>query len=76
MRVLKASAATARVVGRVIGGGRIRFDGKGLAGEPTAEVYGYSKTFGRTPGCNERTAEIIRAHCPGLARVDWSDKGY
>jgi phosphohistidine phosphatase len=39
-------------------------------------VYGYSKTFGKTPGCNEKTADIIRANCPGLARVDWSDQGY
>lgn len=98
MRMLGKNPATAGVVGRVIGGGRIRFDsgrsacvgvdgtGAGAAratgdgerggGGGSAMVYGYSKTFGRTPGCNEKTAEIIRANCPGLARVDWSDKGY
>lgn len=99
MRVLGKSPATAGVVGRVIGGGRIRFhrggtagatrgadagagagagagEGGGAGGAGSAEVYGYSKTFGRTPGCNEKTAEILRANCPGLARVDWSDKGY
>lgn len=70
MRDLSRSAATAKVVGRVIGGGRIRFE------EGMAEVYGYSKTFGRTPGCNEKTAEIIRANCPGLTLLEWSDKGY
>jgi phosphohistidine phosphatase len=81
MRELGRDAATAGVVGRVIGGGRIRFgDGNGDGGggdrAASAEVYGYSKTFGRTPGCNEKTAEILRANCPGLTHVDWSDNGY
>ena len=39
------------------------------------QVYGYSKTFGRSPGCNEATAEMIRGALPGY-RVDWSDEGY
>ena len=43
---------------------------------PHPSVYGYSKTFGRTRGCNERTAELIRANVDGLASVEWSDDGY
>ena len=81
MRILGKDATTSGVVGRVIGGGRIKFNsgggggGRGASGG-FAEVYGYSKTFGRTPGCNEKTAEIIRTQCPGLSRVNWSDDGY
>ena len=56
---------------RVVGGGRIKRDDAAK----TISVYGYSKTFGRSPGCNEATAEMIRAALPGY-RVDWSDEGY
>ena len=56
---------------RVVGGGRIKRDDA----TKTISVYGYSKTFGRSPGCNEATAEMIRAALPGY-RVDWSDEGY
>lgn len=72
MRRLRRDPKTKGCVGRVIGGGRIRFDKE--AG--VCEVYGYSKTFGRTPGCNEKTADIIRKNCPEFKRVDWSDSGY
>ena len=54
-----------------VGGGRIKRDDA----SKTISVYGYSKTFGRSPGCNEATAEMIRAALPGY-RVDWSDEGY
>ena len=56
---------------RVVGGGRIKRDDAAK----TISVYGYSKTFGRSPGCNEATAEMIRGALPGY-RVDWSDEGY
>ena len=72
MRRLRRDPKTKGCVGRVIGGGRIRFDKE--AG--VCEVYGYSKTFGRTPGCNEKTADIIRKNCAEFKRVDWSDSGY
>ena len=72
MRRLRRDPKTKGCVGRVIGGGRIRFDKE--AG--VCEVYGYSKTFGRTPGCNDQTADIIRNNCPEFKRVDWSDSGY
>jgi len=74
MRILRADERTRGVVGRVIGGGRIRFDP--AASPPSCEVYGYSKTFGRVAGCNEKTAAIVRANCPGFADVRWSDEGY
>jgi phosphohistidine phosphatase len=75
MRRLQRDAKTSGVVGRVIGGGRIRFHAE--SPEPSAAVYGYSKTFGRTPGCNERTAEIIKRECEVFqGRVTWSDDGY
>ena len=75
MRRLKRDVKTSGVVGRVIGGGRIRFHAE--SPEPSAAVYGYSKTFGRTPGCNERTAEIIKRECEVFqGRVTWSDDGY
>mgnify|MGYP007022928474 CR=1 FL=1 len=32
-------------------------------------------TRGRAPGCNGRTAAILREQLPGY-RVDWSDAGY
>ena len=62
-----------RVTGRVTGGGRIVFDPK----EKILSVYGYSKTFKNLtrPGCNERTAEILKRKYPDY-KVDWSDKGY
>ena len=72
MRRLRRDPKTKGCVGRVIGGGRIRFDKEAGA----CEVYGYSKTFGRTPGCNEKTADIIRKNCLEFKRVDWSDSGY
>ena len=72
MRRLRRDPKTKGCVGRVIGGGRIRFDKE----VGVCEVYGYSKTFGRTPGCNEKTADIIRKNCAEFKRVDWSDSGY
>lgn len=72
MRRLRRDPKTKGCVGRVIGGGRMRFDKE----VGVCEVYGYSKTFGRTPGCNEKTADIIRKNCPEFKRVDWSDSGY
>ena len=72
MRRLRRDPKTKGCVGRVIGGGRIRFDKE----VGVCEVYGYSKTFGRTPGCNEKTADIIRKNCPEFKRVDWSDSWY
>ena len=72
MRRLRRDPKTKGCVGRVIGGGRIRFDKE----VGVCEVYGYSKTFGRTPGCNEKTADIIRKNSPEFKRVDWSDSGY
>ena len=72
MRRLRRDPKTKGCVGRVIGGGRIRFDKE----VGVCEVYGYSKTFGRTPGCNEKTADIIRKNCLEFKRVDWSDSGY
>ena len=59
------------IVGRVIGGGRIQFVPK----DKKCAVWGYSKTFGRTPGCNEKSADIIRKCNPGFD-VTWSDDGY
>ena len=56
---------------RVVGGGRIKRDDK----NKTISVYGYSKTFGRAAGCNERSAAMIREALPAYA-VDWSDAGY
>mmetsp|Transcript_13374 Transcript_13374/g.43578 ORF Transcript_13374/g.43578 Transcript_13374/m.43578 type:complete len:183 (-) Transcript_13374:347-895(-) len=68
------TAAQLRPLGvrcRVIGGGRIHRD----TASGAIDVYGYSKTFGRAPGCNERTAAILRDHFPS-ATVSWSDSGY
>ena len=59
------------VVGSVIGGGRISRDPK----LQMISVYGYSKTFGRCAGCNERSAGILRAQYPDY-EVSWSDEGY
>ena len=55
----------------VVGGGRIERDDE----RKTISVYGYSKTFGRCPGCNERTAIILREEFPEY-EVTWSDDGY
>ena len=41
----------------------------------TMSVYGYSKTFGRCPGCNERTAIILREAFPEY-ETTWRDDGY
>ena len=76
MRELRAAEATVLVVGRVVGGGRIRFDGDDSP-TPRAAVWGYSKTFGKTAGCNEKTAAIITREVPRFEnRVEWSDDGY
>eukprot|EP00472_Partenskyella_glossopodia_P010287 CAMPEP_0197515796 /NCGR_PEP_ID=MMETSP1318-20131121/810_1 /TAXON_ID=552666 /ORGANISM="Partenskyella glossopodia, Strain RCC365" /LENGTH=194 /DNA_ID=CAMNT_0043064259 /DNA_START=1017 /DNA_END=1601 /DNA_ORIENTATION=+ len=56
---------------RVIGGGRIDFRPE----EKFISVYGYSKTFGRAPGCNEATAKLIQERFPDF-QVKWSDDGY
>jgi phosphohistidine phosphatase len=76
MRELRAAEATVLVVGRVVGGGRIRFDGDDSP-TPRAAVWGYSKTFGKTAGCKEKTAAIITREVPRFEnRVEWSDDGY
>jgi len=59
------------VRGTVIGGGRIVYDPSAR----TVDIYGYSKSFGRAKGCNERSAQIVRDNLPGV-EVTWSDKGY
>ena len=59
------------VRGRVIGGGRIEYDPE----SKSVNVYGYSMTFGRTPGCNKKTMEIIQREM-GLVHAQWSDDGY
>ena len=59
------------ISGTVVGGGRIAHD----PGARTVDVYGYSKSFGRAAGCNERSADIIRRNLPGYT-VTWSDEGY
>lgn len=67
MRIL----APQGIRGSVVGGGRILY-------EPTKQevkVYGYSKSFGRAPGCNERSAELIREAFPDYD-VTWTDDGY
>jgi|TARA_B110000977_G_scaffold200815_1_gene292737 phosphohistidine phosphatase len=76
MRELRLDARTSKVIGRVVGGGRIRFDGDDVP-QPSAAVWGYSKTFGKTPGCNMTTAEIIKRNVQRFGgRVEWSDDGY
>ena len=57
--------------GKVIGGGRIEYD----PADRTVSVYGYSKTFGRSAGCNEHAASLIEQALPECT-VSWSDKGY
>jgi phosphohistidine phosphatase len=59
------------VKGSVVGGGRIEYDTQ----RKFVKVFGYSKTFGRAPGCNRTSAELIRIALPGL-EVDYSDAGY
>jgi len=71
MRELKEELGGKGVRGRVLGGGRVRHD----AESKRAFVYGYSKTFGRTPGCNERAAVIIEREFDGY-ETGWSDDGY
>ena len=71
MRELKEEFGGKGVRGRVLGGGRVRHD----AESKRAFVYGYSKTFGRTPGCNERAAAIIEREFDGY-ETGWSDDGY
>jgi len=62
---------------RVLGGGRIERADVGDEDGPRVFVFGYSKTFGRAPGCNERAAEMVR-RCGAFEgyRVSWSDDGY
>ena len=60
-----------QVEGHVIGGGRIEYYPK----KKTVSIYGYSKTFGRAKGCNERSAEIVRRSFPDY-NVTWSDDVY
>ena len=60
------------VRGRVICGGHpIEYDPE----SKSVNVYGYSMTFGRTPGCNKKTMEIIQREM-GLIHAQWSDDGY
>lgn len=57
--------------GKVLGGGRIIKDSE----KQTLSVYGYSKTYGRSKGCNQATADILQRANPGWA-VTWTNKGY
>ena len=75
---LRASARATTTTGKesafvafVVGGGRIERDDEAK----TMSVYGYSKTFGRCPGCNERTAIILREAFPEY-ETTWRDDGY
>ena len=81
MRELRKDERIMNIKAYVIGGGRIEYDVK----RKSVNVYGYSMTFGRTPGCNKKTMEIIRkrfAEDGGfdgggpLAECKWSDEGY
>lgn len=73
MRDLDREYGAKAIVGRVIGGGRIERDDA----RRDVFVYGYSKTFGRTPGCNERTAAMIQEDLASRSyAVRWSDDGY
>ena len=78
MRELRKDERMMNIKAYVIGGGRIEYDVK----RRSVNVYGYSMTFGRTPGCNKKTMEIIRkrfAEDEGdgpLAECEWSDEGY
>ena len=75
---LRKDERMATLKAHVIGGGRIEYDKE----KKSVFVYGYSMTFGRTPGCNKKTMEIIRkrfAEDEGdgpLAECKWSDEGY
>ena len=75
---LRKDERMATLKAHVIGGGRIEYDKE----KKRVFVYGYSMTFGRTPGCNKKTMEIIRkrfAEEDGdgpLAECEWSDEGY
>ena len=78
VRELRKDERMMNIKAYVIGGGRIEYDVK----RRSVNVYGYSMTFGRTPGCNKKTMEIIRkrfAEDEGdgpLAECEWSDDGY
>ena len=56
--------------GTVVGGGRITCDHE----RRVATVFGYSRTFGRSIGCNKRTAGLVSAHWK--YEVSWRDDGY
>uniref|UniRef100_A0A7S3K3L8 14 kDa phosphohistidine phosphatase n=1 Tax=Aureoumbra lagunensis TaxID=44058 RepID=A0A7S3K3L8_9STRA len=73
--IYELTAAQLRPLGikcRVVGGGRINKN----SSTKTIDVYGYSKTFGRAPGCNQHAADIIRHSIPSDFDVSWSDAGY
>lgn len=81
MRELRKDERIMNIKAYVIGGGRIEYDKK----RKSVSVYGYSMTFGRTPGCNKKTMEIIRKRFADdggfeyggpLAECKWSDDGY
>jgi len=73
MRELREKYGARAIAGRVIGGGRVARDDSAK----TCFVYGYSKTFGRTPGCNERSAAMIEQSVDYEGYVvTWSDDGY
>ena len=73
---LRKDERMATLKAHVIGGGRIEYDEE----KKRVFVYGYSMTFGRTPGCNKKTMEIIRKRFADgdgpLAECEWSDEGY
>merc|ERR1712008_59302 len=68
---LMAQVRPLGISGRVVGGGRISM----AAASKTISVYGYSKTYGRAPGCNEATATLLQKVLPDWA-ISWSDEAY
>ena len=68
-----AACSQRGIRGKVIGGGRIEYCP--ARQPPTVSIYGYSKTFGRSEGCNKLSASLVSAAMPA-AKVSWSDDGY
>lgn len=56
---------------RVVGGGRIRRDSR----HKDIAVSGHAKFYGRSPGCNEQTASILRDFMREEYTIRWSDEG-
>jgi hypothetical protein len=69
------AAVSPRLAGVVVGGGRLEFDAAGKR----ASVWGYSQSYGRAAGCNQRAAAMVSDSFGGGAAgfaVEWSDEGY